>query len=195
MGFLATLSVALAGCSSGGEHDTTTSTTTKAHTGPAVTVPPSATIGLGATTDVWDAHHKAVSGGYGPEVVTADGTKPRYSDVSKDSGRIAGWNMAFARGSLLSTGVVAVRAQLPTDAQQTAAWAAGGKPGTSSSCEVFEYHSDMIHKVLSSRFAKGSFAVVFTGLGLSTKPAHSGFTVGEAKVGVAPSTQSSTCPS
>lgn len=155
-------------------------------------------VGLGTTSAQWDAHRVPAPGAapgtaYGPIIATGVGRVPRYRNVERSQNRIATWDMAFGAGTRLAQAVALVRAELPIDTQQTASWqvpASGGSPA----CEVFQYESTTVGRVLDQRFPKGAFGVAFWRVAGSGQSSSDVVTVNSAAVGAAPSTPSAPCP-
>lgn len=133
---------------------------------PATTHPVAGLKGLGASSANWDAVHgqPTSSNGstFGPSVVTGAGTKQRYTVVTLSSGQVSGWVMSFQAGTTLLSAENLLRADLPSDSQQTSSskQTAGTGP---AACEVVAYQS--VQLALASHgnasLANGKFTVSF----------------------------------
>jgi hypothetical protein len=184
-----TLSAGLLGACSGSPAAPVTATSKP---GP---LPPT---GLGSTSADWDAQRVPAPGAppgtaYGPIVATGVSRVPRYRGVVRSQNRIAAWDMAFGAGTRLARAVALLRAELPTDTQQTASWqvpSSGGSPA----CEVFQYESRTVGRVLKQRFPTGAFGVAFWRVAPPGQAATTVVTVTSAAVGLAPSEPSEPCP-
>lgn len=122
--------LALAACSSGSS--------------PSTTVPPGIAV-LGAPFGVWVRGHPSVSAGgqsgYGAVVTVDNQSVPEFTDVRQLDGRVVGFHLSLPDGTKLGRAEVLVRAQLPTDARQTASWR-GSFPGAPTAyCEFVNYQS------------------------------------------------------
>lgn len=142
-----------AACSGGGGATTTT-------LAPGVAV-------LGTPYRTWLRGHPAVEAGgqagYGA-TVTIDGTTvPEFTDVRRQGGRVVGLHMTLPAGTKLGRAEALVRAELPTDARQTASWQ-GDFAETADHCEFVNYQSAALARSLGTASPTGSTPNIGTSL-------------------------------
>lgn len=141
-------------CSSGG---TSTSTTVA----PGVAV-------LGASYTVWVRAHPSVSAGgvagYG-NVVTVNGQSvPEFTDVRQLNGRVVSMHLNLPVSTHLAVAEGLVRAQLPTDARQTASWRGVFSGSPPAYCEFVNYQSVILAHSLGIAPPPSSAANIGTSL-------------------------------
>ena len=119
-------------CSSGGSSTTST------------TVAPGVAV-LGASFAVWVRGHPPVSAGgesgYGDTVSINGMSVPEITEVHQLKGKVVSMHLTLPAGTHLAAAEQQVRAELPTDARQTASWR-GTFPGAPAAyCEFVNYQS------------------------------------------------------
>jgi hypothetical protein len=138
---------ALAACSSG---STGPPPSTTAHPGVAV---------LGDTTAVWQSAHPSVTvggaAGYGSSVTVDGQSVPQFTALQESGGRVVGFHMSIPPATRLATAEQLVRAQLPTDVEQTASWR-GTFKSTGGFCEFVNYKSAKLAAQLPPATASAS---------------------------------------
>jgi hypothetical protein len=108
------------------------------------TVAPGVAV-LGAPYSVWVRAHPPVTAGgqsgYGTTVTVNGQSLPEFTDVRQLNGRVISMHLNLSGATHLATAEQRVRAQLPTDARQTASWR-GTFPGSPPAyCEFVNYQS------------------------------------------------------
>lgn len=100
---------------------------------------------LGASFAVWVRAHPSITAGgqsgYGTTVSINGQSVPEFTDVRQLNGRVISLHLTFPAGTHLAAAEGVARAQLPTDARQTASWR-GMFPGSPPAyCEFVNYQS------------------------------------------------------
>ena len=129
----------LAACSSGNGSSTTT------------TVARGAAV-LGTPYTVWVAVHPPITvggvSGYGRTVSVAGDTAPEFTDVHQLDGRVISFHMTLPATTHIAAAEQLVRAQLPSDARQTASWRGSFRGDPAASCEFVNYQSTILARSL-----------------------------------------------
>ena len=124
---LATVALALAGCSSGSSKPAAAPAArvaTTATPAPATAQTAGGLTGFGASQQAWDAHHAADTDKAGAGVYNPDPTLPKTKDgqvnddyvgVTADGGRVDSYNLVFTARPTAAA-LTAVKAELPADA-------------------------------------------------------------------------------
>ncbi|HTZ09865.1 MAG TPA: hypothetical protein VMB72_12375 [Acidimicrobiales bacterium] len=182
---LGALCAVASACSGGGPSATPT------------TLPPGVAV-LGASYGTWLRGHPAVQAGgqsgYGTAVRLDGTTVPEFTDVRRQGGRVVALHMTLPAGSLERAERL-VRAQLPTDALQTASWR-GDFASADGHCEFVNYQSASLARHLGVAAPTGSTADI--GTSLYERTAHgrgspSIATVNSADLSTTPAGPSQSC--
>ena len=134
---------------------------------PATTVAPGVAV-LGASFAVWVSGHPPISAGgesgFG-SAVTIDGRSvPQFTDVHQLSGRVVSMHLTLPAGTHLAAAEQLVRAQVPSDARQTASWRASFSGGPVAYCEFVNYQSAVLARSLGIPPPPSSAANIGTSL-------------------------------
>jgi hypothetical protein len=146
--------VVLAACSSGSSSPTTTVT-------PGVGV-------LGAPYSVWVRSHPPVTvdgvSGYGATVTVAGRSTPEFTNVRQLDGRVVSLHLSLAQLTRLAAAEAQVRAQLPSDARQTASWRGSFSGSQAGHCEFVNYQSQTLAHSLGTSAPTSAIANIGTSL-------------------------------
>jgi hypothetical protein len=146
-------------CSSGGSSTTTT-------VAPGVAV-------LGASYAVWVRAHPSVTAGgvagYGNVVTVYGQSVPEFTDVRQLNGRVISMHLTLPASTHLAAAESLVRAQLPTDARQTASWRGVYSGSPPAYCEFVNYQSVILAHSLGIAPPPSSAANIGTSLSDRTR--------------------------
>ncbi len=147
---------------------------------------------LGASYALWVRGHPAVTvdgaTGYGTAVRQGGRSVPEFTDVRRQGGKVVALHMALPGGSDLARAEQLVRAQLPTDARQTASWR-GSFRQAADHCEYVNFQSATLATSLGTAAPAGSTANIGTSLyerSVSQVGSPSIATVDAADIGTTP---------
>lgn len=123
---------------------------------------------LGSSYSSWVRVHPPVTvggvSGYGGTVSIAGDAVPEFTDVHQLNGRVVGLHLTLPGSTHIAAAEQLVRAQLPSDARQTASWRGSFRGAPTATCEFVNYQSTVLARSLGLPLPSPSSANVGTAL-------------------------------